>query len=266
MSYIVTDADMRLGSGLVERDLVNVPYGSYAKSTANWIDTGMDLIPRAEWSARIKAMELSQSRLSDMRTAAKIASSDQGREGFCWCYSAANCLTMIRAKNNLPYVKLSPHAIGMKIFGRNRGAWGAMAMEFLSTNGCPSEPFWPLRSTDLNHDTQLCWDDAKKYTVTEGWMDIDIAAYNRDVTFDQVITSLLTRTPVVLDYMWWGHSVMGMDAVELDDSLPLSDPNRWGIRIWNSWGDQWGENGTGLVVGSKAVPDGGCVAAAVSGA
>lgn len=266
MTYIITDSDTRFGSGLVDRDVVNVPYGSYAKSTANWSDTGMALIPREEWSGRIKQLNESYSRLSDIRSSARIESLDQGKEGFCWCYSAANCLTMIREKNNLPYVRLSPHAIGMKIFGRNRGAWGAMAMEFLSTHGCPDTEFWPEKSTNLAWDTDACWQNAKKYTVTEGWMDLDVPAYNRDVTFDQVMTALLTRTPVVLDYMWWGHSVMGLDAVEIDATKPLSDPDRWAINIWNSWGDSWGENGTGLLLGNKAIPDGGCIAAAVSGA
>jgi len=90
-------------------------------------------------------------------------------------------------------------------------------------------------------------------------MDMDVAAYDRELSFDQVATCLLSRIPVVVDFNWWSHSVCGCDLVELDRSLELYDVNRWGIRIWNSWRDSWGTAGMGVLAGNKARPDGASV-------
>jgi hypothetical protein len=41
--------------------------------------------------------------------------------------------------------------------------------------------------------------------------------------------------------------VCGLDLVSVN---PLQ------ILIWNSWGDSWSQNGTGILEGSRAIPDG----------
>jgi hypothetical protein len=54
--------------------------------------------------------------------------------------------------------------------------------------------------------------------------------------------------PCVGDFNWWGHSVCLLDVVEVE-------PGDFGIRILNSWSDQWGERGTSVLRGSKCRPD-----------
>lgn len=234
--------------GCIPRDFAAQPLGSLMRNVV------FPLIPRSEWSARIKQMETTQSRLSDIRmqgnNGAMIPSLDQGQWGYCWAHSTTNAETILRAKANMPYVPLSAFAIAATIKnGANEGGWGAQSMQFAQDRGIPSQKFWPQQSASLSHGTPECWADAAKHKITSGWVDLDQQQWDRSLTFDQVITLLLSRIPVVGDFNWWGHSVCLLDAVE-------TSPGAFGVRIWNSWADSWGENGTGVLTGSKAIPDG----------
>jgi len=248
--------------GLVQRDYREAFVGCYSSSTP-W-SMEIPTIPRSEWSERIKDMEASKSRLSDIRNRADggspMKSLDQNGQGFCWAYSTAACVMLLRAAANMPYKRLSPHAVACKIYNfRDRGAWGALSMEFMSDNGIPEEKYWPQMSMSRSYDIDETWENAKKYRITEGWMDLDLNAYDRELSFDQVATCLLSRIPVVCDYNWWGHSVAGMDLVE-------TSPGKFGVRILNSWTDSWGEQGTAVLEGNRAIPDGACAARVIVGA
>lgn len=237
--------------GLVPRDLVRQPVGS---SPMGYDAVDMRLIPRSEWSARIKEMEASKSRLSDIRRTAvaggPIPALDQNGQGFCWAYSTGMSIMLARAVGNQHYVRLSPHAVACKIKGfRDQGGWAALSMEFACRYGYPGDEYWPQQSMSRQYDNEKTWNNALLHQVTEGWWDLGQKVYDRNLTFDQVMTLLLCRVPVALDYNWWGHSVCGMDPVEVE-------PGSFGIRILNSWSDKWGNMGEAVLSGSKAVPNG----------
>jgi hypothetical protein len=127
-------------------------------------------------------------------------------------------------------------------------------LEFAVKNGIPSEEVWP------NFDTTKSWNqdiaaNALKYRVIEEWSELSDDVWDRDLTFDQKMTLLLSNVPVINDYMWWGHAVCSYDAVELNPNLDLMDPNRWGSYDRNSWGDGYGDQGFFVVQGRKAIPD-----------
>ncbi len=254
----------RRSRGLIARDLKKSPLNA-----VDWDITNV-VIPRAKWPELIASQIENESRISDIRNMADFGkpmeSLNQGSEGYCWAYSTVACAMLSKAIANQPYERLSPHAIGCKIQNfKNRGAWGALSMEYMSRFGCPSEEYWPQQSMSRKWDTEECWDDARRSLVTEGYLDISLDAWDVDLGFDMVASLLLSNIPVVLDFSWWGHSVAGMDLVELDEDKDLDDQDRWGIRILNSWGDGWGENGTGIVAGAKAIPMGSCAARVISG-
>ena len=253
---VVVDGE-RKGFGMTPRNYGLHPVGSYAGIER----FNMDLIPRSEWSSRIKDEEQAKSRLSDLRDIGDrgnpIPSTDQGTKGYCWAHSPVSAAMISRAKDNQPYQRLSAYAIACIIKSyRDQGGWNPQAVEFLINRGCPTVKTWPEKSMSRSNDNAATWAEAAHFQLKDGWMDLNVSAYDRNLTFDQLATCLLSGIPCPVDLMWWGHSVCAVDLVEFDSSLALSDINRWGIRIWNSWSDSWGTRGMGVLRGRKAVPDG----------
>jgi hypothetical protein len=235
------------GRGLVPRDFAAHPVGSFAPPAE------IPLIPRAEWGERIRAMEQSKSRLSDLRLTAnggqKIPSLDQGSWGYCWAHGPVAAATVLRAMQNQPYVPLSSFGVAYTIKqGRNEGAWGALALDFLRDRGIPREADWPRFDRRLRPATDPIWQTAKNYRVTGGWMELTPPVWDRDMTIDQVMTCLLNRVPVCADFHWWGHHVVLLDPVEVS-------PGRFGVRLWNSWGDAWENDGMAVLTDAKMIPD-----------
>lgn len=249
-----------VSTGLVYRDLTQFPPGCYA-AARSVAEVRFPLIPREEWPERIKDMEANKSRLSDIRNRANggqpIPSYDQNGQGFCWTYSTVGTATLLRAVANLPYVRLSAHSVACKIKDfKDEGGWAALSLDFIAKNGIVPASIWPEKAMDRKYDTPEAWEAAKEFAVTEQWVDFDVAVYDRNFTFDQLATCLLSRIPVACDRYHWSHSTCSMDLVEVDPRRQLSDIRRWGVRDWNSWTDGYGQNGTVVLVGKKAVPDG----------
>lgn len=162
--------------------------------------------------------------------------------GNCWAHSTVSASLIVRALNNQPYADLSAFAIACIIKGyRDEGGWGAESLEWAAVNGCPTSQFWPQQSMSRSNDTPAMRENARLHKVTE-WMDLDPQQMQV-----QLVTCLLSGIPVVSDFNWWGHSVCSIDLVSVS-------PFR--TRIWNSWGDSWSENGTGILEGQKAIPNG----------
>ena len=244
--------------GLIPRDYSANPIGSY-KSTKPYDPDEMPLIPREEWSERIADMVAKKSRINDIREINNIEVLDQNGQGYCWAYSTTMCVMMSRMMANMPYVRLSAHSVAWTIKnGRDQGGWGAQSADFIQERGVMPVSVWPEKSMNgRDFNTPENWEKAKEFKVLESWMDLEPRQYDRNMTFDQVMTCLLNRISVVGDYNWWGHSVAVTCPHELDKRLRLDDPNRWGVGTPNSWGKGWGTNGYGILKGSKAIPDGG---------
>lgn len=248
--------------GLIPRNYNANPVGSYDGSTTfNKLNDELPLIPYTEMPDRIAAKIAAKSQLSDIRNVGnngnQIPSLDQNGQGYCWFYSGTGAVTLLRAVANMPYVRLSAHAGACKIKNfRDQGGWGAAGLDFLRSTGVPSVKYWAEKSMSRQYDTAETWANAALHKVCEGFIDLDASQYDRRLSFQQVLTCLLCNIPVIGDFNWWGHSVCLMDAVDVYPNKPASDPGRYGVRIINSWTDNWGTKGTSVLTGSKAVPDG----------
>lgn len=209
------------------------------------------LIPRSEWSARIKEGNETKSFISHVLLRHRIPSLDQGPNGYCWGHSTVGCVQAVRALQNQPYIPLSAYAVCATIKrGVNEGGWCGLSAKFLRERGVPSQELWPQGDRNYRkYDRPEVWANAGLHKVTEEWVDLARDVYEQNLTFDAVMTCLLNRVPVAGDFNWWAHSVLLCDPVEVE-------PGSFGIRLRNSWGDGWGEQGFGVLRGQRAVTDG----------
>jgi hypothetical protein len=256
MDYIIDDDndDLAFPGGvrysLIPRDYSIYPPEMFAPPS------DMQLIPRSEWGDRIKEKVAAQSQLSDLRNFQAL---DQNGQPYCWAYSTTSAVMLVRAVNNQPMVRLSAHAVGCKVMNfAQQGGWCGLSAKFHREVGCPSVEAWPEKSMSRANDRPETWADGALHKVTEDWVDLTRDVYDQNLTFDQVATCLLNNIPCAVDFNWWSHSVCAMDLVEVE-------AGSFGIRILNSWTETWGEKGTSVLRGSKAIPDG-AVAIRVTGA
>lgn len=260
-----TPADVTHGAGthgLVPRDYATHPVGY----SANIPPLSLPLIPRSEWSDRIKEKARLRSRLSDFRATCgpnggRIPSLQQNsrtrynppRWGYCWSHSTTMGHMLTRAVMGQPYVKLSAFMVASIIQNyQDKGLWGAASLEFIKLNGqppCDGPDGWPEDAVVRSLDTAAMRAHAARFKITSECADLQTAVYDRDLSIDQVMTCLLNNCPVVADYNWWGHSVILMDAVEVE-------PGSFGVKGLNSWGDEWGDVGEFTLRGGKVAPDG----------
>ncbi len=240
--------------GLVPRD-----YKKYPKEMFD-PPKDMTLIPKSEWSARIKEQEAKQSRTSDVLRAAGIPSLDQDGVGYCWGHSSVGAVQALRALMNQPYVPLSAFAVCATIKkGADEGGWCGLSAKFIKEKGVPSQAIWPQGDRSYRkYDKPETWANAALHKVSEDWVDLARDVYDQNLTFEQVASCLLANIPLAVDFNWWSHSVMGCDLAEIE-------PGSFGIRIRNSWSDSWEDIGFSVLRGSKTIPDG-AVALRVTGA
>lgn len=236
----VVDGEQRM-MGLIPRDYEQYPVGYCA--AAKPFD--LPLIPESEWEERLQARIAAKAQLSDVRNRGMggqpMPSRDQNGKGYCWAHSSTSAVLICRAMEGQPYADLSAFAVACIIKGfRDQGGWGSQSLEFIAERGIPTSEYWPQQSMKRENDNPKTWENAKLHRVTE-WMDME--PNNKA----QLVTCLLSGIPVVSDFNWWGHSVCTLDLVSI---------NPFRTRIWNSWGDKWSENGTGILEGKKAVPNG----------
>ncbi len=261
------------------RDYTSHPVGCYGERTT----LDMPTIPSSEIEDRLKIKVAEKSLLSDIRATGRngqrIPARDQNGKGYCWQHSGVSAMMLLRAVKGEPYADLSAYgpACIQKQF-QDEGGWGAAGVDFLVSRGCPTSKTWPQQSMSRSNDNPATWEEAKKFRITEGFIDLGAAQYDRKLTWEQFATCLLCNVPVVSDYNWWSHSVCAMDLVSgaaifvvmrspvSGKRMKLQEFERvWkmdgvtggmGGRILNSWGDSWSDGGQGILAPSKFFPDG----------
>lgn len=214
----------------------------------------MKLIPRSEWSARIRERKQLKAGLRDVRRRAgpnggHIPALDQNGQGYCWAYSVSGTVMMANVAAGKEYVRPSAHAVACMVKGfKDEGGWCGLSAKFIRDRGVPSVVTWPEKSMSRAHDNAATWAEAARYKVVEDWVDVMKPAYDQNLTYDQLITCLLLNRPCAGDFNWWGHSVLLFDADEVDGEVcPVG---------LNSWTDQWGDLGEFTLQGQKRIPDG----------
>ncbi len=212
------------------------------------------IIPRSDWDARIDDQEKYRSSLWHLRQTAANGSQmptlDQNGQGYCWAYSTTRTVMYDRVRANLPYRRLSAHAVAWKVKGgKDQGGWCGLSAKYIRENGVPDVDHWKEKSMSSSNDTAETWANAAQHKITEDWVDLTRDLYDQNLSFDQLATCLLMNIPCAVDFNWWGHSVCAIRLVRVE-------AGSYGIGIDNSWTDSWESNGYGILRGNKAIPDG----------
>ena len=226
-----------LSTGLKKRDTSKFPLYGFAKPV------DMPIIPRSEWTERIKEIEQSKSRLSDLSYSKGILCKSQEKTNYCWANSIVYCVELVRMSMGLGVKYLSPASVAAPIKNyKNHAGFASEALKYIIDNGVFTEDAWPANAIDQKYfDKEKNRELAREYAVTE-WD--DIAPKN----FEQVMTCLLLRIPVAVGYYWWMHQVCAVDPISLG-------ANVYGIRIRNSWGMDYGKDGYAIIRENLAAPD-----------
>ena len=202
------------------------------------------IVPRSEWQARIQEMTERKALLSVLCDLQGIKVKDQQRTNYCWVNAPTHCTEIVRALQNEPHVSLSPASVGARITHfRNVGGFGRDALEYIVANGIVPSSKWPDTAIDRSYDTADNEAAGQAYRIDE-WWELDIN------NLDHLMSALLLGLPVSVGYAWWSHQVTAVDPVWLDGDAA--------IRIDNSWGTGWGDNGRGILQGRKMLPDDAC--------
>jgi hypothetical protein len=224
--------DPQYGRGLIQAI-------GYAGTPAEPFPTEL-LIPESEFESRIKEKEERKNRISDFITRGKLPPHDQDGIPYCWIHGPTGAMEVIRLLQGQPMVLLSATSAGCVIKNfRSEGGWGKEGLQFIADRGLVPQSMWPENELKRKYDTPENWEAAKAHICTEWW---ELKPRNNR----ELASCVLRNIPVAVGYDWWGHEVYVADAVWLDGGLA------WRIR--NSWG-QWGDNGFGILQGSKMLAD-----------
>lgn len=231
------------GKGYVERDYDEYPADMFAPPS------DIPEIPQSDWDAIIDEQEAEESSLEHIWHRKGYQHLDQNGQGYCWAYSGATAIMAARARDNQPYERLSAHAVACKIMDfKDKGAWCGLSAKFFEEHGCPTVKTWPEKSMSRSHDTAATWEEAKRFKVTENYVDLTVSVWDRNLTFKQVASCLLQNIPVQVDFNWWAHSVCAVRLMRIERGS-------YGFRIINSW-PRWGDKGFATLQGNRTIPDG----------
>lgn len=236
MGEAAKEAPNQEGYGLIPRDYDVTPEGSFCAP--------FDMTPfdKATWAERLESQTRNKARLSDLLAHFKWKIKNQGQTPLCWAFAAVGAVECAILQRHRKLISLSPASVGQLIQGPNgmQGGWSSEAIKKIAEAGIAPSSLWPDNKYGRAYDNEETKAARKAYMLTE-WLDL------KRRNFDQVATCLLMGFPVAVGYNHWSHAIYAVDLVKQGSD--------WGVLIANSWGTGWSENGYGVLMGSKAVPD-----------
>lgn len=252
-------AGRRMGMGYVPRDFERQPFGSISAAPPINPDD-MILIDMELWPELIAEQDAKKTSLHWLRKTANhggpIDALDQGQFGDCWAFSVTQCIQLARAIANMPHIPLSGTSLAVGIQGMKEGGWCGLSLDGAAKRGVVPQSLWPQHNKAAKFNTAAAWEAAKDFRTGEAWVDISVPVYNRALSRQQLGSCLLAGLPCAGDYNWQGHSLCLVRLVDVYQNRKATDFSRYGIGNFNSWTNDYGDNGEAIYKDSKAWPDG----------
>jgi hypothetical protein len=139
---------------------------------------------------------------------------------------------------------LNPFPVAYRIKGgRNQGGWAEQAYKGVADFGVPTHDVWAGNKEGMSQwQSPEVIASANRHKVTAS---LELPQNN----FAALVTSLTHpkyARPVTMGLNWWGPLGCAVRAVALPGG-------GFGVLIVNSWGDDWGQAGCGVLVESKSI-------------
>lgn len=170
---------------------------------------------------------------------------DQRNTNFCWMYGTVAGVETQYGKQGHNDLGLSPTSTAcMTLDFKNEGGWGSWACEGINDYGIATYDKWENVSFDRSLPNR--W-DVKANMEKHDLHDFeDMGKLN----FPAVASALLDEhdpAPCTGGFHWWGHLVLLLHVGFDSDNEPY-------LVFANSWGEDWGEQGYGVLTGEKMTP------------
>jgi len=201
------------------------PKGHDSRAYSALFSAEVPVIPRSEWSARIKEQAARKRRISDHQR----WECDAQVGPTCWaagtCQAGSTCRVMQMGMQH--YVRFSAMSIAVPISGGVSGGYEGNAVNYMVKYGVADSKVWGYGSRVPG--------GSKAEIAASRELNKCLEVYECD-GFDQFATALLLGHPCTVSYNWWSHVVMICDLVEIE-------PGSYGFRIRNNWGEGYGDKG-----------------------
>ncbi len=213
------------------RDLSKYPLGK-APGASTLAATGVRIIPREEWPARLEALKKANAGVMAL-VYGKVVVHDQDGTNYCWANAAVCAGGNVKyVQGQAPYI-LSAASVGGPITGyRNEGGWPGDALAFMQKTGAVRADLWPNTAIKSSYAKNAdCVADYPKHIVVERTVDLGESGK----IFDETATCVLLGSSVAVSYNWWSHAVTAVGLAQKD--------GKWYLILRNSWGDSYGDKG-----------------------
>jgi hypothetical protein len=224
------DAPADIATGCIPRD--------YAVDPVLMRDSPatMTVYKESEWDALYDEQEATESSLEHIFLRGDkpaFVNLDQGPDGYCWAYSTGHAMMLDRLKQNLPLVRINPHATAAIIKrGRDEGGWCGLSMKWAREYGYAVEGTgpgeWPLHSRNLKYDTPALRAAMALHKAEEDWYDLGKQEWEQKESRLQLATCGFNNNPTPSDFNVFGHSMCQVRWVRVERG-------HWGQLILNSW-------------------------------
>lgn len=238
--------------GAVPRDYSKDPKSMFA------VPSALKLYDPSEWDALYDEQEANKSSLEHIYlpgdgSKPRFVNLDQNGQGFCWDYSNGHAFMIDRLVQNLPVLRVNPHASACIIKNfHDEGGWCGLGMKggkelgwAIEGTGPGQYPLHSMRRSDMTPAVRAAM---LKLRVEEDIYDLTREAWDQHLTSKHLATLAFLNRPCPSDFNWWGHSVCQLRWVRIEKGV-------WGPLILNSWLG-WGRYGLAVLRGSKATANG----------